>query len=92
VERNPLEVVEPARFLVSFLPHPVPAGRLDGIDLAACAPEELHVGERELYMSLPDGIQKAKLPPLVDKRLPGQGTARNWNTVLRLRELADSTG
>jgi uncharacterized protein (DUF1697 family) len=90
VARNPLDVPEPARFLVSFLAGPVPAGRFDDVDPAAYAPEELHVGRRELYMSLPDGIQKAKLPPLVEKRVPGEGTARNWNTVLKLVELAEA--
>jgi uncharacterized protein (DUF1697 family) len=92
VEENPLEVREPAKFLVSFFAGPVRAERLADIDLAAYAPEELHVGGRELYMSLPDGIQKAKLPLLVEKRLPGEGTARNWNTVLKLRELVETEG
>lgn len=85
VERNPLEVGDPSRFLVSFLAAEPEPGAFDGLDLAAARPEEFAAIGRELVFSLPDGIQNAKLPDLVARRLKGAtATARNWNTVTRL--------
>ena len=43
---------------------------------------------REAYAWHPDGIQKSKLARELGKRLRGDGTARNWNTVTKLLELA----
>lgn len=89
IERNPLEVGDPARFLVSFLSAAPDPGRFADIDTAAYAPEEFALGEREVYFSLPEGIQRAKLPDLVGRRLADRtATARNWNTVTRLLAMA----
>ena len=58
---------------------------LQEFDASPFAPEALHVGERELYLSLPDGMGPSKLAVGVmrvdNARL---GTARNWKTVLAL--------
>ncbi|GLW98529.1 hypothetical protein [Microtetraspora sp. NBRC 16547] len=62
---------------------------LEGIDPAACAPEEMRVGRRELYMYFPDGLRRTRLQPLLDKRLGVPATARNWNTVTKLVTLAE---
>jgi uncharacterized protein (DUF1697 family) len=44
---------------------------------------------RELYLWLPDGVQKTPVASWKWDRLLGvPGTARNWNTVRRLAELA----
>ncbi|WP_327049485.1 DUF1697 domain-containing protein [Microbispora sp. NBC_01189] len=88
VERNPLEVRDPARFAVVFLARPPDREGLASIDRAAYAPEEMRVGERELYVYFPDGLRRPKLPPLVEKHSAGPATMRNWNTVTRLLTLA----
>jgi uncharacterized protein (DUF1697 family) len=45
---------------------------------------------RELYMVYPDGIGRSKLTiAVIEKTLATRGTARNWNTVLKLRALAE---
>jgi uncharacterized protein (DUF1697 family) len=52
------------------------------------APERFEVRGRDAYIFYPAGIGRAKLTPaLVEKHLAGPGTARNWNTVLKLLEL-----
>jgi uncharacterized protein (DUF1697 family) len=43
------------------------------------------------YIVYPDGIGRSKLTSaLIEKMLGTRGTARNWNTVLRLAELSDA--
>ncbi|WP_017541593.1 DUF1697 domain-containing protein [Nocardiopsis halophila] len=93
VEANPLEVGDPARFLVLFLDGPLDAAdlaalaELAGTGTAARASEAMAPGEREVYLSLPDGLRDARLPGLVERALRGRtATGRNWRTVLRLLE------
>ncbi|ETK31626.1 DUF1697 domain-containing protein [Microbispora sp. ATCC PTA-5024] len=89
VERNPMEVRDPARFAVVFLSGPPDRERLEAVDPAAYAPEEMAIGERELYVHFPDGLRRPKLPPLLEKLSSTPATMRNWNTVTRLLALAE---
>ena len=52
-------------------------------------PEELHVAPRELYIYFPDGMGRSKLPAAIEKVMKGTGTARNWNSVTKLLEMAE---
>lgn len=53
-------------------------------------PEELHLQGRELYIYFPDGAGRSKLPwSSVDKLLKTTGTARNWNSVTKMLEIAE---
>lgn len=79
---------------VVFFDEPPPRGLLVGVDLAAVAPEHATLRDRHLYLHLPHGMGRARLPLLVERarrqmRPPVVGTARNWNTVCRLADLAD---
>ena len=64
---------------------------LDAVDLAAMAPEECTLIGRDLYLHLPNGMGRAVLPVALEKagrRLKApSGTARNWNTVLKLQAM-----
>ena len=51
-------------------------------------PEEFSIVGRALYLHTPDGFGPSKVPPAVERALSGKTTARNWNTVLRLGEIA----
>jgi uncharacterized protein (DUF1697 family) len=43
---------------------------------------------RELYITYPDGIGNSKLTnTAIEKHLALRGTARNWNTILKLAAL-----
>ena len=42
-----------------------------------------------LYFHAPEGFGTSKLPPVIDRMLGVISTARNWNTVLKLMELAE---
>ena len=55
------------------------------------APEEVHTDGRHLFCYYPNGQGRSKLGVLVDRQLDKlkvMGTARNWNTVVRLLEMA----
>jgi uncharacterized protein (DUF1697 family) len=87
VEKNPMEVRDPKKFLVLFLDE-VPAKELlDAIDPEAFPPEEMIAGDRVIYVYHPDGMQKAKLVPHLGKRLAMPTTGRNWNTVTKLLDM-----
>jgi uncharacterized protein (DUF1697 family) len=46
---------------------------------------------RHAYIYYPDGQGRSKLTSaLLEKKLGTRGTARNWNTVLKLAEVADA--
>ncbi len=66
---------------------------MDEIDQTAFAPEAGALDERDLYLHVPNGMGRAKLPMVLDRagrkaKPPVIGTARNWNTVLKLLDLA----
>lgn len=90
IERNPLQVREPAKFHVSFLETAPDPERLAAFDAGAYAPEEMAAGEREIYFYLPNGMGRAKLPDAVNRHLRIAATARNWNTTTKLLEIAES--
>jgi uncharacterized protein (DUF1697 family) len=88
IDRNPMEVGDPARFTVLFLLEPPAPDWLEGVDLGAFAPDEMRAAERELYLNLPNGIGRAKLPVVLGRRLKVPATMRNWRTVTNLLSLA----
>lgn len=78
---------DPARYLVTFMAEPPDPAAVDALP----PPEggDYLVRGRELYLWLPDGIQGTPLASWKWDRLLGRpGTSRNWNTVVRLVELA----
>lgn len=88
VQANPLaaEDRDPSRLLVLFLSGvPAKSALPEPGDVA---PEEWHVGAREIYLWCPDGVLESALVPLLtDKQLGVHVTMRNWRTVCKLAEL-----
>jgi uncharacterized protein (DUF1697 family) len=82
------EATDPARYLVTFLPEKPDPARVDALPKAEGGGDYLVRG-RELYLWLPDGVQDTPLASWKwDTLLGVPGTARNWNTVRKLAELA----
>ena len=82
---------DPARYLVTFLPEPPAADKVDALPPAEGGGEYLVQG-RELYLWLPDGIANTPLGAWKWDRLLGvAGTGRNWNTVTKLGELSSGS-
>ena len=93
VQRNPLGKIanDPKRYQVSFLERELDAELLAQLQELAVAPERLVAIGRELYAWHPRGVARSKLwARLADRRLGVAATARNWTTVTKLLELADS--
>jgi uncharacterized protein (DUF1697 family) len=91
VARDPFgdQATNPKLYQVTFLAEEPSAEVARELAEADVAPERLELIGRELYTWHPDGIQRSKVDRLrTSKRLPA-GTARNWNTVTALLELAD---
>jgi len=81
---------EPGKVLVTFLAAPPPHEAEANLDKFKGLPEKLHLMGRELYIYFPDGAGKSKLPwSSVEKFLKVTGTARNWNSVQALLEIAE---
>jgi uncharacterized protein (DUF1697 family) len=91
VAANPLEVPDPARFLVLFATEPFDTAALRALDLSAHPRERLAVTDTEAYVfdGGREGIRFAKLPDVVAGHTAGTTTARNWRTVLRMLEMAE---
>jgi len=62
------------------------AERLETLEPERVAPEEVELRGREVYVFYPNGSGRSKL--VVDLGTPG--TARNWRTVLALRDLLEA--
>jgi uncharacterized protein (DUF1697 family) len=94
IARDPFgdAIATPKWYQVTFLaaePDPEFARELAAADVA---PEQVVVSGREIYAWHPEGLQRSPLAKLLsDKRLGPGATARNWNTVLGLLELADGS-
>ncbi|HEV3322474.1 MAG TPA: DUF1697 domain-containing protein [Solirubrobacteraceae bacterium] len=91
VAANPLPdaVAEPSRLLVTFLSAPPSPELLRDLDPADFEPDLFGVGEREIYVWCPEGVRTIKLSyAFFERRFGVVATARNWNTVTRLLELA----
>jgi uncharacterized protein (DUF1697 family) len=92
VAHDPLGDVadNPKLYQVTFLSKQPDAEHMDAIEALDVAPERVVVHGREIYAWHPSGVQRSKLAAaLTDKKLGVTATARNWNTVKKLLELAD---
>ena len=80
-------VSDPGHLLVSFFKAPLVPANVKALQAAITGPEVLSADGRHLYMVYPDGMGSSKAAPLVERKLAARGTARNWNTVLKLAAL-----
>ncbi|MCP2096537.1 MULTISPECIES: DUF1697 domain-containing protein [Actinosynnema] len=90
ITANPLPEAEqdPSRFLVTFLSGPVDPDLFAAIDPTTHLPDRFAAGERVIYQWSPEGVRNSKLTHtyLAKKLNLRVATARNWNTVLALRD------
>jgi uncharacterized protein (DUF1697 family) len=94
IKKNPFlkrPDIDPAKLLIAFLAH-VPGDQArETLRKQKFAPEELHVADRELYIYFPNGIGQSKLSwPRIHKLLGTFSTGRNWISVCKILQIAES--
>jgi uncharacterized protein (DUF1697 family) len=84
---------DPSHLVVQFLHDKADKAAQTKLDVLAQPPEKFVIAERKVYLHYPHGLARSKLGgPAMDKALGSRGTARNWNTILKLLELAEAIG
>jgi uncharacterized protein (DUF1697 family) len=91
IERNPFPAEaknDPARLHVILFKDAPAAKNVVALEAAIKGPEYLQFDGCNGYFVYPAGVGTSKLTPAVIDRILGlRGTARNWNTALKLAEL-----
>jgi uncharacterized protein (DUF1697 family) len=88
IAANPFpDLVEtrPQHLVVNFLKQPLPKENIEALRAAITGRERFEAGDKVLYIDFIDGIGESMLDRdwKKTKKAP-VGTARNWNTVLKL--------
>ena len=82
---------DPAKLHVTFLVDTPDPERLGRVEVPDSGPDEFTIVGREIYVHCPQGYGRTKLNnTLWERRLGVPATTRNWNTVVKLHELATS--
>lgn len=79
--------IEPKFLHVAFASEAVPADAYRDVDRSVFEPDDLAVGTHEVYVWYANGAGRSKLAVDVPATKGIAFTARNWNTVLKLRDL-----
>lgn len=93
IENNPFksQPMKESKWVVAmFLAGDPISTALEDIQKTYSGPEELHIIGQEMYIYYPEGMGRSKLTnTFLEKKLKSRGTARNWNTVLRLQKMME---
>lgn len=81
--------LDPSHLLAVVLKATPDRASVKTLEQAITGREIVHVQGRCAYIVYPDGIGRSRLTSaVIDNKLRTRGTARNWNTVLKLAALA----
>ncbi len=82
---------DPAHLVVHVSPKPFSRELIESVRATNRGRERLELIEPALYVWCPDGIGTSSLPTAKGwNKLVSSATGRNWNTLLKIRELAQS--
>jgi uncharacterized protein (DUF1697 family) len=91
VARNPFRKEaerDPSHLVAMFLKADPNASDVKAMQASIAGPEIIRREGRHLYIVYPSGIGKSRLTnAFIEKKVGIRGTARNWNTVLKLAAL-----
>jgi len=96
VARNPFPKEaerDPSHLVVMFLKSAVNPKNVSAAQAAIVGRETIRADRRQVYIVYPDGIGRSRVSNVfLEGKLGIRGTARNWNTVVKLAALADECG
>jgi len=78
----------PAQALVMVMKDGIKAGAVEACRALAQGGEAVEAGDGVLYFWFPNGQGQSGIFKKAGPRMLGMGTGRNWNTVLKLGEMA----
>jgi uncharacterized protein (DUF1697 family) len=82
--------IDPGKLLVTFLADDPSADSRDKVLKIKADPEELFIDGRHVYIYFPNGMGRTKLSwAAIGKMLGTSATGRNWNSVIKLLEIAE---
>jgi uncharacterized protein (DUF1697 family) len=94
VDANPFRkeaARDPGHLLMMCLRETPSAAQVKALQQSITGREVVQANGKHAYFVYPDGIGRSKLTiQKIEKALGTRGTARNWNTVLKLAELSGS--
>jgi uncharacterized protein (DUF1697 family) len=80
---------DPGHLIMMCLREAPMAAQVKALQAAIKGREKVAVSGKQAYFVYPDGVGRSKLTiAMIEKAFGTRGTARNWNTVLKLGELA----
>lgn len=86
----PHATVEPKFLHAAVLADDPPKGALETLHAVAKDGEQIEIVGRVAYLHTPHGFGTSKLAERFDKGIGVANTARNWNTVVKLAEMAEA--
>jgi uncharacterized protein (DUF1697 family) len=93
VENNPFREQgerDPGHLVVMFTKAAVNSTDVQRLQSSIAGPEILRAGDRHVYIVYPAGIGRSRLTNAVlERQLRTRASARNWNTILKLANLAN---
>jgi uncharacterized protein (DUF1697 family) len=93
VARNPVAKrrgIDPRKLLVTFLSADPGEEARAKVRAIKTAPAELWIEGREVFIYFPNGMARPKLSwPTIPKLLNVSGTGRNWNSVVKMTQMAE---
>lgn len=82
--------IEPSRLLVTFLANDPGEDARKLVRKMKTEPEEVWIDGREIYTYFPNGMARPTVSwAAIERVLKTSGTARNWNSVTKLLEIAE---
>lgn len=88
IEGNPFPDAQGSALHAFLLGAPARYADVQRMERLKADSEAFAVRDRVVYLHAPDGTGRSKLAPVMEKCLGVPCTARNWNTVLKLAEMA----
>ena len=84
---------DPGHLILMTLKKAPSRAEVEAVRAAIKGPERIQANGREAYIVYPAGVGTSKLSgALIERKLDTRGTARNWNTVVRLLAAAEKYG